>query len=107
MKHLVWLMLLAFGTALAQVQPVVMPLAQDVVCCCCEDGAGGCEMDPGTGRADCYACVTCIPAQVFVPAGDLVAPDTCFAELSRLDWMSETANALAYPPPLPPPRLMA
>lgn len=44
MKRLVWLLIAVFGTAFAQVQPVVSPLAQDDVCCCCEDQAGACGM---------------------------------------------------------------
>lgn len=44
MKRLVWLVLLAFGTALAQVQPVDLSVTQDKGCCCCEDQAGACGM---------------------------------------------------------------
>ena len=43
MKRLVWLLLLAFGTALAQVQPVDMPLTKHEVCGCCEK-PGACGM---------------------------------------------------------------
>lgn len=42
MKHLVWLLLLAFGTMLAQVPPVELPVARPVVCrCCAHPGACG------------------------------------------------------------------
>lgn len=43
MKRLVWLLLLAFGTALAQVQPVDMPVTKHEVCGCCEK-PGSCGM---------------------------------------------------------------
>lgn len=57
MKRLVWLLIAVFGTAFAQVQPVVSPFAQDEACCCCEDAAGAC------GMPDCApAPTTCQPA---------------------------------------------
>ena len=43
MKRLVWLLLLAFGTALAQVQPVDLPVTKHEVCGCCEK-PGSCGM---------------------------------------------------------------
>jgi hypothetical protein len=44
MKRLVWLLLLAFGTATAQVQPVDVRLVPEEKCCCCADGANACDM---------------------------------------------------------------
>jgi hypothetical protein len=43
MKRLVWLLLIAFGTALAQVQPVDVPVTKHEACCCC-DQPGACGM---------------------------------------------------------------
>lgn len=43
MKRLVWLLLLAFGTALAQVSPVELPVTKPEVCGCCEQ-TGACGM---------------------------------------------------------------
>jgi len=43
MKRLVWLLLAVFCTALAQVQPVAIPVAQAVSCPCC-DVPGECGM---------------------------------------------------------------
>ncbi len=43
MKRLVWLILFAFGTALAQVQPVDMPVKPQAACGCCE-APGACGM---------------------------------------------------------------
>ena len=43
MKRFVWLLLLAFGTALAQVQPVDLPVTKHEVCGCCEK-PGACGM---------------------------------------------------------------
>ncbi|SDR80063.1 hypothetical protein [Opitutus sp. GAS368] len=43
MKRLVWLLLLAFGTALAQVSPVELPRTKDATCGCC-DLPGACGM---------------------------------------------------------------
>ena len=49
MKRFVWLLLFAFCTALAQVQPVDVPGAKVAKCDCCEDQAGAC------GMPDCVA----------------------------------------------------
>jgi hypothetical protein len=43
MKRLVWILLAAFCTALAQVQPVDLPVTKHEVCGCCE-GSGSCGM---------------------------------------------------------------
>lgn len=43
MKRLVWLLLFAFGTALAQVSPVDVRLHPGEVCSCCER-PGACDM---------------------------------------------------------------
>jgi hypothetical protein len=43
MKRLVWLLLFAFGTALAQVSPVDVRLVPEEKCPCCDE-AGGCGM---------------------------------------------------------------
>ncbi len=44
MKRLVWLLIAVFGTAFAQVSPVISPFVQDETCCCCEGAAGACGM---------------------------------------------------------------
>jgi hypothetical protein len=44
MKRLVWLALLAFCTAIAQVPPADVPLTQHKVCGCCEDQSNACGM---------------------------------------------------------------
>jgi hypothetical protein len=65
MKRLVWLLLLAFGTALAQVQPVDLPVTKHEVCGCCEQpGACGmpdCVPPPVSARPVCQLQA---PAQV-------------------------------------------
>ena len=43
MKRLVWLLLLAVGTALAQVSPVELPVTKQATCPCCEK-SGDCGM---------------------------------------------------------------
>jgi hypothetical protein len=43
MKRLVWLVLFAFGTALAQVSPVELPVTKHEICGCCEQ-PGACGM---------------------------------------------------------------
>jgi hypothetical protein len=62
MKRLVWLLLLAFGTVLAQVQPVDAPVAKVKACSCCEV-PGAC------GMPDCAP----LP-MVAQPVFDLQAP---------------------------------
>jgi hypothetical protein len=56
MKRLVWLLILAFGTAISQVQAVDVRLIPGEKCCCCVDGANACGMPecatmPATGCA--------------------------------------------------------
>lgn len=73
MKRLVWLLIAVFGTAFAQVSPVVSPLVQDEACCCCEGPAGTC------GMPDCApAPTTCSSALT------LQAPAAQRAEARRL-----------------------
>ena len=43
MKRFVWLLIIAFCTAIAQVQPVESVQAKQAACGCCEE-AGGCGM---------------------------------------------------------------
>ncbi len=43
MKRLVWLVLLAFGTVIAQVSPVELPVTKHELCGCCEQ-PGACGM---------------------------------------------------------------
>ncbi len=47
MKRFVWLFLIAFCTALAQVQPMDVPVTKQEKCGCCETPADSC------GRRDC------------------------------------------------------
>ncbi len=49
MKRFVWLLVLAFCTALAQVQPVDVPGAKVAKCDCCENRPNAC------GMPDCVA----------------------------------------------------
>ncbi len=64
MKRFVWLLLLAFGTALAQVQPVDVPEKPQEDCGCCEKDAKAC------GMPDCVAQpVAGQPAAVQVSSG--------------------------------------
>lgn len=58
MKRLVWLILAVFGTALAQVSPVELPVTKAEVCPCCQDG-GDC------GMPDCALPPAPNPAPVF------------------------------------------
>jgi hypothetical protein len=44
MKRLVWLLIAVFGTAFAQVSPVISPFAQEEACCCTGEPAGACGM---------------------------------------------------------------
>ncbi len=57
MKRLVWLLLAVFGTALAQVQPVDMPVTKHAVCGCCEKpgscGMPDCAPPPVSARPVC------------------------------------------------------
>lgn len=66
MKRLVWLILIAFGTALAQVQPVDVALTKQAVCDCC-DQPGACGM-PECGLPPGHAPVTLTAER---PAGEL------------------------------------
>jgi hypothetical protein len=54
MKRLVWFLIAAFCTALAQVQPVDLPVTKHEVCgCCAEPGACGmpdCAPQPASGQ---------------------------------------------------------
>lgn len=59
MKRLVWLLIAVFGTAFAQVSPVVSPFVQDEACCCCEGPAGTCGMpDCAPGPTTCQSGLT-------------------------------------------------
>ena len=63
MKRLVWLILAAFGTLLAQVQPMDLPVTKHEVCGCCEQ-SGAC------GMPDCVP-IHATPVQ---PAFNLQSP---------------------------------
>jgi len=65
MKRLVWLILAVFGTALAQVSPVELPVTKHDVCGCCEH-PGAC------GMPDCPPPAAPAPQ----PASILVSPAT-------------------------------
>ncbi len=57
MKRLVWLLLLAFGTALAQVSPVDVRLVPEEKCGCCEQpgdcGMAECGLPPIAAQPVC------------------------------------------------------
>lgn len=61
MKRLVWLLLLAFGTALAQVSPVELPVTKHEACGCCEQ-PGACGMPD------------CVPPLSAQPVFNLASP---------------------------------
>lgn len=62
MKRLVWLLLFAFGTVIAQVSPVELPVTKHEVCGCCEQ-PGAC------GMPDCVP-----PPMSAQPVVNLVSP---------------------------------
>ncbi len=107
MKPFVWLALLAFGTALVQVQPVIPLRAQVVACCCCEDTtADACARTSPKGMSDCVPCTTCAPALSTLLPATAIAVEAGPEEISRLKWLEEKGRTLAYPPLLTPPRLL-
>lgn len=75
MKRLVWLLLLAFGTALAQVSPVDVRLVPEEKCGCCEQpgdcGMAGCGLPPAAAQP---VCQLSSPAQVARFAAKRAAP---------------------------------
>lgn len=107
MKRFVCLALFAFGTALAQVQPMIPLEAQGVACCCCEDTtADACARTSPKGMSDCMTCTTCAPALSTLLPATSIAVEAGPAEISRLNWRAEKGRTLAYPPLLTPPRLL-
>jgi hypothetical protein len=72
MKRFVWLLLIAFCSALAQEQPVAASMANQAKCDCCEDQAGACEMPD------------CLPQPAASPAVALEATATQQAEAGKL-----------------------
>lgn len=87
MKRLVWLLLFAFGTALAQVSPVDVRLHPGEVCNCC-DRPGACDMPDCVPapvstspvfQASSPATVARIAARRAVPA-PTSAPDVFYAK---------------------------
>jgi hypothetical protein len=80
MKRLVWLLLLAFGTALAQVQPVDVRLVPEEKCSCCEQpgdcGMAECGLPPAAAQP-VYQLTN--PAQVARVAAKRNAPTPAFA----------------------------
>lgn len=85
MKHLVWLLLTVFCTALAQVQPVT-PLQQSEACSCCGEGVSAC------GMPDCAPAPTTTPVS-FV----LSAPSTSLrAEAQRVAVEPKTSDEPFY-----------
>lgn len=71
MKRLVWLVLLAFGTALAQVSPVDVRVIPAESCCCCEE-PGACGMPD------------CLPVAMSVqPVCSLANPATVTRAVAR------------------------
>lgn len=80
MKRLVWLLLFAFGTALAQVSPVDVRLHPGEACSCC-DRPGACDMPdclptPVTTQPACQVANPSVAARIAVrraaPAPHLV-----------------------------------
>lgn len=64
MKRLAWLLILVFGTATAQVQPVDVRLIPEERCCCCEEASAAC------GMPDCAP----VPTGCAQPALQLQSP---------------------------------
>ena len=64
MKRFVWLLILALGTAFAQVRPVEPLVAKQGACDCCEPEAGAC------GMSDCAPVAAC-PSAAPLLAGEV------------------------------------
>jgi hypothetical protein len=62
MKRLVWLLIAVVCTALAQVQPVTSPLAEDMACCCTGEAAGACGMPDCAPAPAAPSCAQNLPA---------------------------------------------
>jgi hypothetical protein len=109
MKRFVWLALFAFGTALAQVQPVIPLQAQVEACCCCEDTtADACAQSKSQAMDDCLSCISCAPALSTLLPATAIAVAASPAEISRLKWLEEKgphAHLPAAPDPAAPPGL--
>ena len=107
MKRIVWFLLIAFCTALAQVQPADMPVTKAVKCDCCEDQAAGtCHESSGRSMNDCAVCVSCAPALNFVLPAAVSLPDQNPAIVSHFRWLAEKGSVRTSPPLLTPPRLI-
>ncbi|MEI6105725.1 MAG: hypothetical protein WCR49_01825 [Opitutae bacterium] len=99
MKRLVWLLLAVFGTALAQVSPVDIGLAQQETCSCCEQ-PGAC------GMPDCMPPAAPATQPVFTLTSPAVAtriaakPARAAREVREIflaSFLPRTAGASAWP----------
>lgn len=70
MKRLVWLLLLAFSTALAQVSPVDVRLVPEEKCGCCEQpgdcGMAECGLPPAAAQPVCQVANPSVDVRVAV-----------------------------------------
>jgi hypothetical protein len=99
MKRLVWLILAAFSTALAQVQPVDVRLLPKEKCDCCEQSANAC------GMPDCAPAPACAqaalqlpaPAQIAVAKRTIPAPSATAREPFYVQFLPRVIVAPALP----------
>lgn len=107
MKRLVWILLIAFCTALAQVQPVDMAVTKSLPCDCCEEKTpAGCHESSKRNMNDCAVCASCVTTLNFVLPAAVAAPGESRTLLSRFQWLAEKGSLRNSPPLLTPPRLI-
>lgn len=99
MKHLVWLLLLAFGTASAQVQPVDVRLLPEEKCCCCADGANACDMatDCAPAPSGCFQPIVQLQSPVQFAAKRLAPAAATAREKFYEQFLSRVISAPALP----------
>lgn len=115
MKRLVWLLLAAFCTAIAQVQPADLPPTKAAHCDCCPDDADACGM-PDCGLPP-VAPTSGLVLQTPAPSSRAVAKQENRAPRFALDFLRVAAvtRATAFrpmraptaPPPASVPRFQA
>ena len=95
MKRLVWLLLLAFGTALAQVSPVDVRLVPEEKCGCCEQqgdcGMAECGLPPIAAQPVCQVANPSVVARAALPnpEGQVVALSSLRGKYVLIDfWAS-------------------
>lgn len=81
MKRLAWLIILVFGTALAQVSPLDLGNPQHKVCSCC-DTPGDC------GAPACELSVACVPNNFVCESTDRAARELAPQNVAELNGVS-------------------